>query len=87
MYSRVTLLDIDTLRVEIDDVLERYETEILPAVRELPGYEGVTVMVTPEGKGMVVTFWDSEECRDGERRPGGDCGRGVRDGLPLTRGP
>jgi heme-degrading monooxygenase HmoA len=61
MYSRVTLLDIDTLRVEIDDVLERYETEILPRVRELPGYEGVAVMVTPEGKGMVVTFWDSEE--------------------------
>jgi hypothetical protein len=61
MYSRVTLLDIDTLRVEIDDVLERYETGILPAVRELPGYEGVTVMVTPEGKGMVVTFWDSED--------------------------
>ena len=30
-------------------------------MRELPGYEGVTVMVTPEGKGMVVTFWDSEE--------------------------
>ena len=61
MYSRVTLLDIDTLRVDIDDVLERFETEVLPRVRELPGYEGVTVMVTPDGKGMVVTFWDTEE--------------------------
>ncbi|HEX3291691.1 MAG TPA: hypothetical protein VHR46_09885 [Gaiella sp.] len=61
MYSRVTLLEIDTLRVEIDDVLERFETEILPGVRELEGYAGVTVMVTPEGKGMVVSFWETEE--------------------------
>ena len=61
MYSRVTLLEIDTLRVEIADVLERFETEVMPRVRELPGYEGVTVMVTPDGKGMVVSFWDSEE--------------------------
>jgi len=61
MYSRVTLLEIDTLRVEIADVLERFETEVMPRVRAMPGYEGVTVLVTPEGKGMVVSFWESEE--------------------------
>ena len=61
MYSRVTLLEIDTLRVEIADILERFETEILPGVREMPGYEGVEVLVTPEGKGMVISFWDTEE--------------------------
>ena len=61
MYSRVTLLEIDTLRVRIDDVLEHLKTEILPRLRDLEGYEGITVMVTPEGKGMVVSFWDSEE--------------------------
>jgi hypothetical protein len=61
MYSRVTLLEIDTLRVEIADVVERFETEVMPRVREWPGYEGVEVMVTPDGKGMVVSFWDTEE--------------------------
>jgi heme-degrading monooxygenase HmoA len=61
MYSRVTLLEIDTLRVDVDDVVARFEGEILPRVRELPGFEGVVVMVTPEGKGMVVSFWESEE--------------------------
>jgi hypothetical protein len=61
MYSRVTLLEIDTLRVEIDDVLGRFEAEILPRLRELPGFDGITVMVTPEGKGMVVSFWENEE--------------------------
>lgn len=61
MYSRVTLLEIDTLRVEVDEVVAQFETQILPRVREMPGYEGVAVMVTAEGKGMVVSFWDSEE--------------------------
>jgi hypothetical protein len=61
MYSRVTLLEIDTLRMDVDDAVAEYQTRFLPHLRELPGYEGVAVMVTPEGKGMVVTFWDSEE--------------------------
>ena len=61
MYSRVTLLEIDTLRVDVDDVVARFEGEILPRVHELRGFEGVVVMVTPEGKGMVVSFWESEE--------------------------
>ena len=61
MYSRVTLLEIDTLRVDVEDVLREFEERILPNVRAMPGYEGVVVMVTPEGKGMVVSFWGSEE--------------------------
>jgi heme-degrading monooxygenase HmoA len=61
MFSRVTLLEIDTLRVEVEDVLREFETRILPNVREMPGYEGIAVMVTPEGKGMIVSFWASEE--------------------------
>jgi heme-degrading monooxygenase HmoA len=61
MYSRVTLLEIDTLRVDVEDAVEQFETHVLPRVRALPGYEGVAVMVTPEGKGMIVSFWDSEE--------------------------
>ena len=61
MYSRVTLLEIDTLRMHLDDAVAQFETQVMPRVRELPGYEGVVVMVTPEGKGMVVSFWDAEE--------------------------
>ena len=61
MFSRVTLLEIDTLRVEVEDVLREFETRILPDVREMHGYEGIAVMVTPDGKGMVVSFWETEE--------------------------
>lgn len=65
MYSRVTLLEIDTLRVDLDDAVAQFATQVMPRVRELPGYEGVAVMVTPEGKGMIVSFWDSEEAVEG----------------------
>jgi hypothetical protein len=61
VYSRVTLLEIDTLRVDVDDVVARFQEEILPRIRELPGFEGVAVLVTPDGKGMVVSFWETEE--------------------------
>ena len=49
LYSRVTLLEIDTLRVDLDDAVEQFEAQVLP-VRELPGFEGVVVMVTPRAR-------------------------------------
>ena len=61
MYSRVTLLEIDTMRTDLDEVVERFTTDFLPGRRELPGFEGIVVLVTPEGKGMVVSLWGSEE--------------------------
>ena len=61
MYSRVTLLEIDTMRAEVDEVVGRFTTEFLPGLRELPGFEGILLLVTPEGKGMVVSLWESED--------------------------
>ncbi len=84
MYSRVTLLEIDTVRVDLDDAVEQYETKVMPRMRELPGYEGVAVMVTPEGKGMIVSFWDSEEAVEADRRLRIQRARGVRHALPLA---
>lgn len=84
MYSRVTLLDIDTLRVGVDEIVERFETEILPRVREMPGYEGVTVLVTPEGKGMIVSFWDTEEAVEASA---GLAATAVEEFVTLYRSP
>ena len=61
MYSRVTLLEIDTLRVDIEDAAELFRSQVAPGLAEQEGYEGVVALVTPEGKGMIVTFWDTEE--------------------------
>jgi heme-degrading monooxygenase HmoA len=61
MYSRITLLEIDTVRIGVDEAVELFKTEVLPKLREQEGYEGVAVLATPEGKGMIVTVWETEE--------------------------
>jgi hypothetical protein len=60
MYSRVTLLEIDTMRVGMDEAASLFREQVMPRMREEDGYEGAIALVTPEGKGMIVTFWDSE---------------------------
>lgn len=61
MYARTTLLEIDTLRVSVDDALARFNEAVLPALREQPGFSGVYVLTTPEGRAMLISFWDSAE--------------------------
>jgi len=84
MYSRVTLLEIDTLRADVDDVVADFETRILPGIRELPGYEGVAVLVTAEGRGMVVSFWDSEEAVEASA---GMAASAVEEFVTIYRAP
>ena len=61
MFARVTLFEIDTLRISLDDALEQFKELIVPEARKQEGYEGVFVMRTPEGKGLVMSLWSSEE--------------------------
>jgi hypothetical protein len=84
MYSRVTLLEIDTLRADVDDVVVRFETDFLPTLRELPGFEGILVLVTPEGKGMVVSLWESEEAL---QESAGVAAGAVEEFVTLYRSP
>jgi hypothetical protein len=64
MYSRVTLLEIDTLRTSMDAALGLFTEHVLPGLREQEGYEGVLVLTTPEGRGMIVSFWETESDAD-----------------------
>lgn len=61
MFARVTLFEIDTLRITLDSALERFKELVVPEVRKQEGYEGLYVMRTPEGKGLIVSLWTSEE--------------------------
>ncbi len=61
MFARLTLLEVDTVRISTDSAVQMYRADILPSVQEQPGYRGVLVMSTPEGLGAVVTFWDTAE--------------------------
>jgi len=61
MYSRVTLLEIDTLRITIPAAVELFEERVLPRLREQDGYEGVVVLANGDGKAMLVSVWEDEE--------------------------
>lgn len=61
MFARVTQFEIDTLRIGLSAALERFKETILPEVRKLPGYRGVFVMHTPDGKGLLVSLWTTAE--------------------------
>ena len=64
MIARVTTADIDTLRTNVDDAVEVFRESVLPALHEQPGFEGAYVLLAPEGKALVVTFWATTEDAD-----------------------
>jgi heme-degrading monooxygenase HmoA len=61
MVARVTLAEVDTVRLRLEDAIELYKSSVLPALHEQEGYEGAYVLATPEGKAVVLTFWDDED--------------------------
>jgi heme-degrading monooxygenase HmoA len=61
MFARLTLLEIDTVRSSMTDALARFRAEVAPQLRDQPGYRGVFVMSTPEGKGALMSLWETEE--------------------------
>jgi heme-degrading monooxygenase HmoA len=61
MFTRVTLFEIDTLRISLDDALELFKKLVVPEAQKREGYKGMYVMRTPEGKGLIVSFWASKE--------------------------
>ena len=61
MFSRVTLLEIDTVRATVEEAVGVFSEHVLPGLREQDGYEGVVVLATAEGKGMIVSFWETAE--------------------------
>ena len=69
MFARVTQLEIDTVRMEMSAALEMYKAEVMPELRQQPGYLGVVVLTTPEGKGMLISLWETAEDAD----TGGDA--------------
>jgi hypothetical protein len=60
MYARVTLLTIDTDRVAVADAVAELRRHTLPLLRAQPGYRGIYVLATPEGKGLLLSLWENE---------------------------
>jgi heme-degrading monooxygenase HmoA len=70
MVARVTVAEIDPVRHDPRHAIERFETVLVPALHEQDGYEGCHVLLSDEGKVLVVTFWSSEETARATRASG-----------------
>jgi heme-degrading monooxygenase HmoA len=64
MIARVTLAEIDSVRLKVEDAVELFKESVVPALREQEGYEGAYVLTTEEGKALVLTFWADEEAAE-----------------------
>lgn len=64
MYTRLTLLEIDTVRIPTEAAVEVFKQEVLPELKKQPGYVGVLVMSTPLGRGALLSFWETEEAAE-----------------------
>jgi heme-degrading monooxygenase HmoA len=70
MVARVTVAEIDPVRQDPRQAIERFESVLVPALHEQEGYEGCYVLLSDEGKVLVVTFWSSEETARATRESG-----------------
>jgi hypothetical protein len=64
MVARVTLAEIDAVRMSVAHAVERFEDLVIPALQAEPGYEGCYVLTTPEGKALAITFWADDEAAE-----------------------
>ena len=70
MVARVTLAEIDPVRQNPRRAIERFENELIPALHEQEGYEGCYVLLSGEGKVLVLSFWESDEAARATRLSG-----------------
>ena len=69
MYSRVTLLEIDTVRIERRRGRRACSrSRCCRPCASRRATRACYVLATPEGKGMIVTFWETEEAARRQRQ-------------------
>ena len=70
MFARTTQLEIDTVRMPLDDAVQMFEDAVLPDLRSQPGFTGLYVLTTPDGKALLVSVWASAEAADASSERG-----------------
>ena len=70
MVARVTVAEIDPVRQDPRKAIERFESVLVPALHEQEGYEGCHVLLSDEGKVLVITLWSSDEAAQATRASG-----------------
>jgi heme-degrading monooxygenase HmoA len=70
MVARVTLAEIDAVRRNPAHAIERFRESVVPALEEQEGYEGCYVLLSDEGKVLVLTFWESDDAATASQTSG-----------------
>jgi heme-degrading monooxygenase HmoA len=70
MVVRATEAEIDVVRTNPADAIALFERSVLPALRDEEGYEGCYVLLSEEGKMLVLSFWESDEAARATRMSG-----------------
>ena len=70
MVARVTVAEIDPVRQDPRHAVERFKDVLVPALQEQEGYEGCYVLLSDEGKVLVITLWSNEETARATRTSG-----------------
>jgi len=61
MVVRATEAEIDVVRTIPADAIQVFKQAVIPALHEQEGYEGCYVLLSEEGKVLVLSFWESNE--------------------------
>jgi heme-degrading monooxygenase HmoA len=60
MFARLGIFQFNA--VMLDEAVKRYEERVIPAIRSQKGSRGAYLITDRKsGKGISITFWDSEE--------------------------
>lgn len=70
MVVRATEAEIDVVRANPADAIEAFKQSVIPSLREQDGYEGCYVLLSDEGKVLVLSFWESNEAARATRLSG-----------------
>jgi len=70
VIARCTMAEIDAVRMSVGEAVTVFRESVLPALHEEEGFEGAYVLLAPEGKALVLTFWADEGAAEAGLRSG-----------------
>lgn len=70
MVVRATEAEIDVVRTNPADAMALFRESVIPSLHEQDGYEGCYVLLSEEGKMLILSFWESNEAARATRLSG-----------------
>lgn len=70
MVVRATEAEIDVVRTNPADAIALFKAAVIPSLHEEEGYLGCYVLLSQEGKVLVLSFWESDEAARATRLSG-----------------